>query len=621
MRVPVAFVLGGVASYTYTGVGLSSVARSGKKGNAKAYQSWNGWQAGSALFLFCITPCSFILLWQPGGPLKRNKMRAFSCSCHVVFHHLFDGMKACASLSGLSLLLTLMFLSYGSCVYAQKKKNSRAFTTERVEQLVDKYLADRAEVGERTTTLTNLAMYYGGLTQSQKTLVRKFLVSKIDALYSDEAIAEALDLADVYETLAKDAKDEALVKIYYYRGEDAAMSRGDTVMLKQQIHNIEVFPTQSTDLKSQCLVELYRQLEQIRNYVPVDQTVGGMWMSGTQTLKRSIPYFFLDVSEGADGKPKFTLNEKSAFLTYEFKSMDAQEEYLTTSDTIYVSFSNEDLFKPSAELNELFRYTGNTWASVQTMKAASSGGDLWSDVKGKATSVAVNALADAIFTPRKRTYILRMKLVKVNDWQMEAVIDYDEIRVKGDGDKKFTQERWYTVFTKMNKEDGWFWYDSDYDAFSPFVLDKKEAKAFRKSHRFPTRWGYNLSLAPIFGKFNSLQSAKLQYLTEERLLADGMAPSDSANWHKHNPVSVVGLDLSAEGKSLVVTKVLYAYPADMAGVKKGDVVTHVDGIPVETIERFTNIVRQKRPYEKVTLTILRKGKSQDITMETCVYLG
>lgn len=548
-------------------------------------------------------------------------MRAFYCSCHVVFCHLLDGMKGRVSLSGLSLLFTLLFLSYGSCAYAQKKKNSRAFTTERVERLVDKYLAGGNVVEEKTAALTNLAMYYDGLSLAQKAQVRKFMVSKIDTLYSNEAISDALDLANVYETLAEGTNDDGFILICYYRGEEAVMSRRDTLTLKQQIHNIETFPVQSSELKEQCLAELYSHLEKMRNYVPVDQTVSGMWVSDTRALKRSIPYFFLDISEGPDGKPKFTLNEKSAFLAYEFKSMDAQEEYLSTSDTIYVGFSNEDLFKPSAELNELFRYTGNTWASTQSLKAASSGGDLWSDVKGKAASVAVNALADAIFTPRKRTYILRMKLVKVNDWQMEAVIDYNEIRVKGDGEKKVNQERWHTVFTKMNKEDGWFWYDNDYYAFSPFVLEKKTAKAFYKSHKFPMRWGYNLSLAPIFSKFNALQTAKLQYLTEERLLADGMELSDSVNWHKHNPVSVVGLDLLAEDNGLTVKKVSYAYPADMAGVKKGDVITHVDGIPVETIERFVSVVRQKRPYEKVTLTILRKGKSQDITMETSVYLG
>ena len=374
-------------------------------------------------------------------------------------------------------------------------------------------------------------------------------------------------------------------------------------------------------MKEQCLSELYGHLEKLRNYVPVDQTVGGMWLSDTRTLKRSIPYFFLNISEGTDGKPKFTLNEKSAFLRYEFKSMDAQDEYLATSDTIYVAFSNEDLFKPSAELNELFRYSGNTFARVQAMKAARSGGDLWGDVTGRATSYAIGALADAIFTPRKNTYLLEMRLVKVNDWQMEAVIDLNRIIVKGDNDPKFSHDRWYTVFTKMRPEDGWFWYDDDYYAFSPFVLEKKAVKAFYKSHKFPTRWGYNLSLAPIFGKFNALQTAKLQYLTEERLINDGVSLSDSLNWHKHNAAPVVGLDLLQEGQGLVVKKVVDAYPADMAGLKKGDVITHVDGIPVNSPEQFIKMVRTQKPYDKVVLTTRRKNKVQDVKVETCVYVG
>lgn len=53
-------------------------------------------------------------------------------------------------------------------------------------------------------------------------------------------------------------------------------------------------------------------------------------------------------------------------------------------------------------------------------------------------------------------------------------------------------------------------------------------------------------------------------------------------------------------------RVLRSRPADLAGVKAGDIVTAFDGVPIRTSDEFLMRVRRALPYSTVTLTIMRK---------------
>ena len=54
-------------------------------------------------------------------------------------------------------------------------------------------------------------------------------------------------------------------------------------------------------------------------------------------------------------------------------------------------------------------------------------------------------------------------------------------------------------------------------------------------------------------------------------------------------------------------------PAARAGLQKGDIITQLDGQPILDARALTLGVSQKPPGSKVKLTILRDGKSQDVT--------
>lgn len=51
--------------------------------------------------------------------------------------------------------------------------------------------------------------------------------------------------------------------------------------------------------------------------------------------------------------------------------------------------------------------------------------------------------------------------------------------------------------------------------------------------------------------------------------------------------------------------ILRSRPADLAGIKKGDIVTEFDGVPIRTPEEFLMRVRRALPYSTVKLVVMR----------------
>ena len=56
--------------------------------------------------------------------------------------------------------------------------------------------------------------------------------------------------------------------------------------------------------------------------------------------------------------------------------------------------------------------------------------------------------------------------------------------------------------------------------------------------------------------------------------------------------------------------VLRSRPADLAGVKEGDIITAFDGVPIRTSEEFLMRVRRALPYSTVKLTVMRPGENE-----------
>jgi S1-C subfamily serine protease len=64
-------------------------------------------------------------------------------------------------------------------------------------------------------------------------------------------------------------------------------------------------------------------------------------------------------------------------------------------------------------------------------------------------------------------------------------------------------------------------------------------------------------------------------------------------------------------KGIYITSVLEGYAADKAGLKPEDLITHVDGIEVNTMIKFKSVLYSKKPGDKITITYEREKKSYE----------
>jgi S1-C subfamily serine protease len=56
-------------------------------------------------------------------------------------------------------------------------------------------------------------------------------------------------------------------------------------------------------------------------------------------------------------------------------------------------------------------------------------------------------------------------------------------------------------------------------------------------------------------------------------------------------------------------------PADLAGVKAGDIVVAFDGVPIRTSDEFLSRVRRALPYSTIKLAIIRDGQPLDVQVK------
>jgi S1-C subfamily serine protease len=56
-------------------------------------------------------------------------------------------------------------------------------------------------------------------------------------------------------------------------------------------------------------------------------------------------------------------------------------------------------------------------------------------------------------------------------------------------------------------------------------------------------------------------------------------------------------------------------PADMAGIKNGDIIVELDGVPIRTVRELTTRVRRTIPYELVKVVVIRNGERLEIPVK------
>lgn len=107
--------------------------------------------------------------------------------------------------------------------------------------------------------------------------------------------------------------------------------------------------------------------------------------------------------------------------------------------------------------------------------------------------------------------------------------------------------------------------------------------------------------------------------TAEQLIATGEA---------RYPVIGVYLDSSFEGPGAQIAEdsdefpgVSPGGPADGAGIEPGDVITHIDGEPVDNNGELVVVLRSHQPGDRITLTVERDGEAIEVTVTLDSAIG
>ncbi len=77
----------------------------------------------------------------------------------------------------------------------------------------------------------------------------------------------------------------------------------------------------------------------------------------------------------------------------------------------------------------------------------------------------------------------------------------------------------------------------------------------------------------------------------------------------------VQYDQAPEGKGLTITRIVEGSAAEKAGLKKGDVITSVDGEDMTELMQLHKAIGEKKPGDKVKIQILRDGKKDNVKAE------
>lgn len=68
-------------------------------------------------------------------------------------------------------------------------------------------------------------------------------------------------------------------------------------------------------------------------------------------------------------------------------------------------------------------------------------------------------------------------------------------------------------------------------------------------------------------------------------------------------------------EGLLIEQVNEASPAEQAGIRAGDVMTAIDGLPINSVISAIDQINRKAPGQTVSLGIYREGENLEIPVE------
>ena len=90
----------------------------------------------------------------------------------------------------------------------------------------------------------------------------------------------------------------------------------------------------------------------------------------------------------------------------------------------------------------------------------------------------------------------------------------------------------------------------------------------------------------------------------------------SSRWNERNAPDAFEMPMLpdlAGMQGALVQEVVAGSPAEAAGVQVGDIITAVDGTPIDANHRLADVVSQYQPGDRIKITVLRAGATKSVT--------
>ena len=87
-----------------------------------------------------------------------------------------------------------------------------------------------------------------------------------------------------------------------------------------------------------------------------------------------------------------------------------------------------------------------------------------------------------------------------------------------------------------------------------------------------------------------------------------LTPENAATF---NLTATSGALIKGDGQNFAVQQ---GSPADIAGLKEGDIITTIDGHALDLNHSLGYVISQKNPGDVIHLTIIREGKPMQVTI-------
>jgi serine protease Do len=140
-----------------------------------------------------------------------------------------------------------------------------------------------------------------------------------------------------------------------------------------------------------------------------------------------------------------------------------------------------------------------------------------------------------------------------------------------------------------------------------YKRDGKEEKATASLGRMKSSYNYSYTM-PKMENFRFKVAPPMMGM-------EGMPRGYSFSYNERRPKLGIKAQDTEDGKGVKVLDIDEDSPADKAGIKEGDIITHFDGKPVNSAAELADQARESKDKNEFKLDVTHEGKSKEVIVK------